>query len=344
MSQCKLTNLVCEYLQAKQNRMAWSTIQLTKRSFRYLIGLIGDIGLEFFTVEHAESFLNHLLDKYSRTTAKIYIKTLRPVFRWAMRKKWIETDVCNISLPKGTTNRMRIYEPSEFQAILAVANLLWRGRILLAKTSGMRRSEVLNLNISDIDYDQGVVHIQPKKETRDSWAWEPKGKCSRTVPLTETTACVLLEIQDELPPGQAYLMLSELRSWRVLQMKRKGELSDRIRLCPDENFSTPFRRILQRARVAAGTFHDLRKTYLTEMAESGLPMHWLQKLAGHSSYQTTMTYYVAVREKKMLIEARRLSQRIGVIGLEPTASGSPNRRSIQTELHPDNNLMTIGHH
>ena len=88
----KLTELVGEYLLAKQNRMAWSTKQLTIRSFRYLTGLTGDIGLEFFTVEHAESFLNHLLDKYSKTTAKIYIKTIRPVFRWALRKKWIEQE------------------------------------------------------------------------------------------------------------------------------------------------------------------------------------------------------------------------------------------------------------
>lgn len=340
----KLTNLICEYLQAKQNRMAWSTKQLTKRAFRYLIGLIGDIDLEFFTVEHAELFLNHLLDKYSRTTARIYIKTLRPVFRWAMRKKWIETDVFNISLPRGTNKRMRIYEPSEFQAMLDAATLLWRGRQLLAKTSGMRRSEVLNLHISDIDYEQGVIHIQPKKETRDSWAWEPKGKRSRTVPLTEATASVLMEIQDEIPPGQAYLMLSEIRCWRVLQMQRKGELPDRIRLCPDENFSAPFRRIIQRARVAHGTFHDLRKTYLTEMAESGLPMHWLQKLAGHSSYQTTMAYYVAVREKKMLTEAKRLSQQIGVTRFERATPAPPAPCSGQTELHPDNALMTIGHH
>lgn len=339
----KLTNLVCEYLQAKQNRMAWSTKQLTKRSFRYLIGLTGDIELEFFTIEHAESYLNHLLDKYSKTTARIYIKTIRPIFRWAMRKKWIETDVFDISLPKGTNKRMRIYEPSEFQAMLDAATLLWRGRQLLAKTSGLRRSEVLNLNISDIDYEQGVVHIQPKKDTRDGWAWEPKGRCSRTVPLTETTANVLMEMQDEIPTGQAYLMLSEIRCWRVLQMKRKGELPDRIRLCPDENFSTPFRRILQRARVAHGTFHDLRKTYLTEMAESGLPMHWLQKLAGHSSYQTTMTYYVAIREKKMLTEAKRLSQQIGETGYDPATSRPPAARSTKLSYSP-NNLMTIGHH
>lgn len=340
MSQRKLTNLVCEYLQAKQNRMAWSTKQLTERSFKYLIGLIGDIGLEFFTVKHAESFQNHLLDKYSKTTANIYVKTLRPVFRWAMREKWIETDVFNIPLPKDTTRRMRIYEPSEFQAMLDAANLMWRGRILLAKTSGMRRSEVLNINISDIDYDQGVIHIQPKKETRTTWAWEPKGKRSRTVPLTETTANVLMEIQDELPPGQAYLMLTELRCWRVLQMKRKGELPDRIRLCPDENFSTPFRRMIQRARVAHGTFHDLRKTYLTEMAEGGLPIHWLQKLAGHSSHETTMTYYIAIREKKMLTEARRLSQNIGVTRLERATPGPPDRCSTKLSYTP----MTIGHH
>lgn len=340
MEQRKLTLLACEYLQARQNRMAWSTIQLTKRAFRYLIKQVGDIDLEFFTVEHAESFQNYLLDTYSKTTANIYIKTLKPVFRWAMRRHWIKQDVFAIPLAKPTKLKMRIYEPSEFQAILSASNLLWRGRILLAKTSGLRRSEVLSLHISDIDYEQGLINIQPKTDTRNSWAWEPKGRCYRTVPLTDETAKVLMEIQDGLPNGHPYIMMTELRYWRIIQMKRKGELPERIRFCPDENFSTPFRRILRRAKVKPGTFHDLRRTYLTELAENGLPMHFLQKIAGHSSLTTTMTYYVAVRDKKMLQQTKQLSQRIGVAGFAPTTSRPPDERSTKLSYTP----MTNSHH
>lgn len=327
-----LSILASEYLQARQNRLAWNTQQLMKRAFKHLIGCCGDIPLDFFTEEHAEKFQNYLIDTYSKPTANIYIKSLRSVFRWAMRRKWIKNDVFGIPLAKPTQYKMRIYTSVEVQAILDAAKLLWRGRILLARTSGLRRSEALNLTISDIDYEQGLIHIQPKTDTRDSWAWEPKGRRSRTVSLTEETANVLAEIQNELPTGHTYPMLTELRYWRVIQMKRKGELSERIRLCPDENFATPFRRILKRAKVALGTFHDLRKTCLTDLADKGYPIHWLQKFAGHSSHITTMKYYVHVDEKKYLSQAKRL---IGVTRFERATPAPPAPCSAKLSYTPN---------
>lgn len=341
MSHRKLTVLAGEYLQ-NYRRISWSTRQLTKRSFKLLVKAVGDIELEYFTVEHAEIFQNWLLDRFARTTANIYLKTIRPPFRWAMRHHWIEKDVFAIPLSKPSKRKMRIYEPSEFKAMLdAATNNMWRGRLLLGKTCGLRRSEVLHLTISDIDYDRGLIIIQSKKETRKTLAWEPKGRECRVLPLLDSVAQVLLNRQEELPEGYPYLMLTDIRYWRIQQMRRKGTLKERIRLCPDENFAIPFQKILRRARVAHGTFHDLRKTYLTEMAESGLPIHWLQKLAGHSDSQTTLNYYVTVRQKRMLTEARRLlGQLFGETGIEPAAPGTPCRCSGQTELLP----ATIGQH
>jgi len=336
---CKLTVLAGEYLQ-NYRRTSWSTRQLTKRSFKLLVKAVGDIELEYFTVEHAEIFQNWLLDRFARTTANIYIKTIRPAFRWAMRHHWIEKDVFAIPLSKPSKRKMRIYEPSEFKAMLdAATNNMWRARLLLAKTCGLRRSEVLNLTTSDIDYGRGLIHIQSKKETRTTWAWEPKGKECRVLPLLESVSNVLIEVQSEIPNDQPYPMLSDIRYWHIQKKRRQGSLSERIKICPDENFAIPFQKILRRARVAHGTFHDLRKTYLTEMAESGLPLHWLQKLAGHSDSQTTMTYYVTVRQQRMLTEARRLlGQIIGETGFEPANLPVPDRALYQTELLP----ATIG--
>lgn len=36
-------------------------------------------------------------------------------------------------------------------------------------------------------------------------------------------------------------------------------------------------------------FHDLRKTYLTRLANGGLPVHLLKVIAGHSVVATTLT-------------------------------------------------------
>ena len=43
-----------------------------------------------------------------------------------------------------------------------------------------------------------------------------------------------------------------------------------------------------------GCFHDLRKTFATRAASSGVPMHELQRHLGHSSITTTAEYYTEV--------------------------------------------------
>jgi len=333
--QTSIKVLVTEYL-ASNKRIGWSTRELTKRAAKYLVKAVGNIQVGLFGSQEAEQYQNWLLDRYSKTTANIYCKTIRPVFRWAMRHKWIKDDVFNIPLCKITKKRMRIYETSEFRALLdAAPDDMWRTRLLLARSCGLRRSEILNLTVSDCDFENNLLFIQPKKETRTTWAWEPKSRECRTLPLLEPVANILLRVIAELPADQPYICITALRYYRVMQMKRRGELEDRVRNCPDGNFTVPYKRILKRARVKAGTFHDLRRTYLTEMAESGLPVHWVQALAGHSDAKTTMNYYIAVRQRPMLREARSAAQKIfGVTGIEPATSRPPAERSGQTELHP----------
>ncbi|MBW8015076.1 MAG: tyrosine-type recombinase/integrase [Planctomycetes bacterium] len=63
---------------------------------------------------------------------------------------------------------------------------------------------------------------------------------------------------------------------------------------------------MESAKVEHGTFHDLRRTCITEWLENGLQPHEVKELAGHSDIQTTMNYYTATR-KNLLDKARRAS-------------------------------------
>jgi integrase len=334
-----------EHYLAGNKRITWSTAQLTERSFSYLLGAIGNMELKYMTIEHAEQFQLWLLNRYAKTTVNIYMKIIRPAFRYAMRRRWLKDDIFAVPLIKVTEERERIYEPQEIERILESSNQTWRLRIVLAYLCGMRRAEVLNLNFSDCDFTRMLIHIQPKKETHRLWWWEPKGRTCRTLPMPDEAEDLLRAQRVDLPIDQPYTCLSEIRYFRVNQLKRKGQLSERVRLCPDENFSKPFKLILRRANVADGTFHDLRRTYGTMMAEAGIPQHELAYLMGHNDSKTTERYYIKLRQRHVIERARGVAlvkHKIGATRFERATLAPPARCSGQAELRPEQTILSNG--
>ena len=58
------------------------------------------------------------------------------------------------------------------------------------------------------------------------------------------------------------------------------------------------RGLRKKSHVAACTLHDLRRSCITNWARL-LPIHVVQKLAGHSDIKTTQKYYLAVEESDL---------------------------------------------
>ena len=71
------------------------------------------------------------------------------------------------------------------------------------------------------------------------------------------------------------------------------------------NLLRKFRTRRHQAGVKKYTLHDLRRSAVTNWA-SRLPIHVVQKLAGHSDIKTTQTYYLFVREED--IDSARSAQ------------------------------------
>ena len=335
----KLHTLIMSYL-SQNHRIAESTKETAERAFSYLVMAVGDIEIDKFEYEHAERFQNWIVESgRNKVTANIYVKMVSPVFSWAVRKKLIPQNAFNgLKLFKLAKRRIRIYEPAEFEAMLSSCpNRLWQARLLLAKTAGLRRGEVLNLTLDDIDFNRNIIYIQTKRETRHTWHWEPKDRDLRELPLVPEVGKLLIDISLDLSEGQPYLMFTSERYSGIVKLKEQGLLSNRVRRCPDENFARPMRQILRRAGVKRGTFHDLRRTCITEWLESGLQPHEVRVLAGHSDLETTMTYYSTTR-RSLLSKARKASSgainwgyrpqsatpssyiQIGATGLEPATS------------------------
>ncbi|MEN6384028.1 MAG: site-specific integrase [Phycisphaerales bacterium] len=204
---------------------------------------------------------------------------------------------------------MHVYTAQVVGELLNACNSrIWYARILCAKTTAMRRGEILNLHLDDVDFKNDIIYVQPKENAKDTWHFEPKDNELRELPLVSDLKELLLELKACLPKEQPYYMIPADRYARVIEMKRRGILKDRLETCPDENWRQPFERIKDRADVVKGTFHDLRRTCITEWLESGLKPHEVMRLAGHSDIETTMTYYAAIR-RELTDKARAASKK-----------------------------------
>jgi len=313
-------NLVSEYMQTAESMdLAESTREAKVRLFEEIERLF-----EYVDEFDVNKYQLYLLKTRKKVSVNSYVKMVRPIYKWAIRQGWIASDpfegVRKFRVP---LERIHVYKPCQIEAMLAVSNDIWQARILAAVTAGARRSEVLNLTLDDINFDDCEIAIQPKRDTAETWEYWPKNKKYRIVPLVPMFYNLIVSKIIPSLKGQQYLTLSEKRHWTL---QRQRPLNYRRRINPDENFNKPFKRIIERAntllpsldRISLNrTFHDLRRTCITHWTQNPkLSPQEVQLLAGHADIKTTMEYYAAVRDDV----CRRAQTSIGAAGNDPATS------------------------
>jgi len=169
---------------------------------------------------------------------------------------------------------------------------------------------VAKLRQADVLIGQGKAIADACKET---WEWLIKDADRRTLPLTDEATSVLAAHQAKQDAGYPYVFVPPARYRRIQELRGKGQwdLSD-SRLKVINNFSREFGKILRRARIQAGQFHDLRRTTLTLWLAGGMSEHDVMVLAGYSSFAPTHRFYLAVADdlvhRAREVAARELGQ------------------------------------
>jgi integrase len=170
--------------------------------------------------------------------------------------------------------------------------------ITLAITTGMRKSELLNLVWTDIDFGEMVINVTPKKNTEETWEWQIKDTDHRVLPLKEDVSRLLIDLQSNRSEGYPYVLVPPGRYDHIQQVLRpsgKWTLSS-ARNSVINNFTRQFKKILELAHVEKGTFHDIRKTAITNWFSQKLSEYDVMTLAGHANFATTHRFYLAVAD------------------------------------------------
>ena len=109
------------------------------------------------------------------------------------------------------------------------------------------------------------------------------------------------------PERCPYVFVPLARYERIRELRRAGQWTVEKGRSPLSKFCRHFNKIRRLAGIRTGTFHDLRRTCLSNWVIQGLSLHEVKELAGHAGIETTERFYLAVR-KDVVDRARAASE------------------------------------
>lgn len=237
------------------------------------------------------------------------IRTLRGIFNLAIEPRGCleegQNPFAKIKERKKAPNPIRYVTLAEYRALMnATSRAWWRALMSVAYGSGLRRGEIINLMWADVDFEKQLIHIVPKKETKQTLEWEPKDHENRIVPMSDETTQLLANLEVQSEERHPYIFVSPQRLRRILQRRELGKWSPTSEII--NNLPRDFNALRCRASVPKCTLHDLRRSAITNWAQQ-LPIQVVQQLAGHSDISTTRKYYLAVRAEDLVLAGRLLN-------------------------------------
>ncbi len=215
--------------------------------------------------------------EYSKSTMARKIATLRSFYKFLVRRNYIDSNPVNpVRTPKQEKKLPRFLEYEEVKRLLnAPPTDNWLGardRAILEVlySTGMRVSEIVALNMEDVDFLGEVIHIRGK------------GKKERISPIGSSA---LQAIQHYIEFRNRRMQNDSNFDGKVLFANKHGKrLSVRS-----------VRRKMDKYLEIAGldpsiSPHTLRHSFATHMLNNGADLRSVQELLGHQSLSTTQIY------------------------------------------------------
>ncbi len=329
----KLSEFVDDSLKRSGDQLRESTQREYRSAMRDFMGIVGNLDIERISLSTGEYYRQVCLDHgNSPATVKKKLTELKTLFSLAVKRGQLEENPFRyIQKPKCTAPDINFFSDQECELIMKVApffperfniitSLRWDLLILIALSTALRRSEILNCTWADIDFADKTIRVNPKEDAKETWEWKIKDTDRRTLPLTDDLIVLLADYQVRLPEGYPYAFIPPRRYDYIqqeLRAKGKWTYSDSRRKVVN-NFNRDFGKILVKSHVKDGEFHDLRRTAICNWFAEGMTEFEVMKLAGHANFQTTHKYYLAVKEdlvhKAREVNARGLCKKLVQFG------------------------------
>lgn len=213
---------------------------------------------------------------------------LRVFFKWLTRTGQIPANpAAELDLPRSIRKLPRhVLTEADVEKVMVLADvqspigLRDRAMMEILYATGMRRMEIAQLEVTDIDYDRCMVLIR-----------EGKGRKDRLIPMGERA---LYWVQAYLDKGRPQLMWNQQDM--TLFLSRDGYALSQSWL------STAVAAYVKKANIGKqGGCHLFRHTMATLMLEGGADIRFIQAMLGHADIASTQIYtQVAIKQLQLV--------------------------------------------
>ncbi len=262
-----MSEVLDRFLKEVSPNLAPSTDFRNNQVVKKLKVFFADTLLKDVSVSLVSKYKAACLEKeYSKDTILKELTVLRRVFNVAIQEWELckENPVSKVlrTLGKIDNKRVRYLSADELQRLIVALPSWLRPIVTIARHTGLRRRNILELKWSEVDMGRKVIMI-PKTKNGEAIG----------IPLTETAIKTLSEVQ----------RIRHLHSPFVFCDSNGKPLSP-------FRVSMSFKRATERAKIENLRFHDLRHDFASGLVQSGVPIHTVKELLGHKDLRMTIRY------------------------------------------------------
>ncbi len=211
----------------------------------------------------------------SPKTANLSVKIVSAAFNAALRQGYITNNPCLAleHLPEETAERST-FTPAQVAKLVSTAEGDWKGAILLAYFTGARLGDVANMRWNSIDLKGQTITFTPKKTKKPV-----------IVPLHPELESELLK---KPGVGRAFLFPALAGKGTGGKTGLSGQFAAIMAAAGIEGKIT--RHTAEGRANTSLSFHSLRHSFNSAMANAGVSQEIRQKLTGHASAEMNKIY------------------------------------------------------
>ena len=286
----KIVRSFLEYLEIERNYSAHTILSYETDLTRFIQFLQRE-KIESFDKVHKESlrtFIGSLLDDgFSQRSVSRKIATLRSFFKFLRRNKIVEGNPALVLINPKVGKRLPVFldEQSMSQLLSSPEKKRDKAILELFYSTGIRLSELINLNINDLKQDAGLIKVKGK------------GRKERILPVGRTAIEVVNEYlisRKDLQSG-----IRRISEERPLFITENGK-----RLYPQAVGRMVRKYIGSVSEIEKKSPHVLRHSFATHLLNRGADLRAVKELLGHESLSTTQVYtHVSSARMKKVYES-----------------------------------------